>query len=134
MTDVLEVLAVLLPTPASLAQSVPGTDAVSAAGELWGPAGIIIAVIVIAVIVYLVKKERSLSSQVQDLQEGRLQDAKGYSEKLMQRDRDTMATLRDVMSLLDKLEASDASLHSTMDSVRGEVIGKINDLRQDLNK
>lgn len=122
----------------------PGADdAIHAAGELWGPAGVIIAVIVVAVVVYLAYKERQLSEkvdsiqtdfaeQLRDVQEARLAETKEYADKLLQRDRDTVGTLQDVLALLDKLEASDMSLHTAVESARTQVVGKIDDLRQDL--
>lgn len=108
-------------------------QAVDAAGQLWGPAGIIIATLVIAIIGFLAWLVRDQKSTNLDLQNQRIEEAKAYGEELREIERDVLDSLRDVLNLLDRLESSDARTNEAVKDLKDKISEQHGKILDNLN-
>jgi len=122
-----------------LAQATDTIQAVKAAQELWGPAGVIIALCILAMLSYLLYEVRSLRNDRAKSVDARLEDAqeqieieRAHKEEIRELERETLGTLRDVTELLDKLEESDRRLSESIRSVETTVLDRLNDVHTSL--
>jgi uncharacterized protein HemX len=125
-------------------------QALHAADQLWGPAGVIIATLILAMVSYLVYQNRSVrkgrnesqsarldaaqayADRIEEEKERRIQAEKEHANEIRELERDMLETLRDVTELLGKLERSDQRMADAIESVESNLTSKIDDLHTTL--
>lgn len=109
-------------------------EALDAAEQLYGPAGLLIAVLVIAIISYLAWLSRSQYKRVSEIQERRIEDAQNYAKELREIERDVLQSLNDVVAMMDKADAVDRQTHEKIgemkDSLSSEHSNIVDEIRQ----
>jgi len=98
-------------------------EIVKAADALFGPAGVILATVAVAVVTYLyleVKRQRELITRLRD----------EHMEITLEREKDTLTTLETVLQFLSRLEESDRETSRDISTIRENVQEIINHFRR----
>jgi gas vesicle protein len=107
-------------------------QATELAYELWGPAGALLALLIIGAFAYLLARNKTLRRSRTSDHRRELQAAEDYAEDLRDLEVETLNTLRDVTELLDKLETSDQELRKQVEKTGDRIETRVDRLHDHL--
>ena len=115
-------------------------EAIDAANALFGPVGIILAIVVVVVVGYLTQQLNASRAREQHLVDKRAEEAKLFADRLQatvsehaeclrKLEVDTLETLNDVLKLLDALESNDANIVRQIGDAASRIESKIDNIQ-----